>query len=723
MAKNIVLLSDGTGNSAGKAQKTNVWRLYRALDLQAGDQVAFYDDGVGTQQFKPLMLLGGAVGLGLKENVIELYEVLCRNYQAPDKEKGEDGDRIYLFGFSRGAYTVRAVVGLIHNCGLVRYTGDDAKLRDDAKAKYKEFRRRFNGSAKRAVRRLFDRPLPSVAAPVHSDAPQITFVGVWDTVDAYGFPIDMLALAWDALIYALHFPDRKLSPMVQKAAHAVALDDERHSFHPVLWDEKDETDPRRIEQVWFAGAHANVGGGYAKDELSLVPLDWMMARAEAAGEGNGLRFLADERRRSHDMANLHGAQHDSRAGLAAYFRYKPRRVYDLCHDTLNDVTIEVPKIHESVFERIEGNVVPYGPLGIPVQYDVVGTDSGRDPRSYENLEQAKARVEALAPAWRLVFWRRCLYLALLAATGTLVSSRFFLDWTLGGVCGGPLCFLDTPVDILTAVIPDFAAGWLEALRQNPGWLAGFAIVFLALFISKMVAFRRTRKFAATAWARLKGRDASAPAAAPSLRDPDPSPAPSLAGHRLRFGVAAVAAAVILIVGVLFIDRAVFEIRTALGETCETNGSSVPLSVAGGTDEFTVDEPCRATGIKLEKGTRYRFEVAAASWRDGDIAAGPDGFTNPWDAVKLALMVPARRVWTEPWFKLMGRVGNTGKDRFAIGAGPVEVTARSDGELFLFVNDAVCGFCPGKGWAWPYNWAVGENEGLAKVTVTPLSADD
>jgi len=110
MPKNIVLFSDGTGNSSAKLFKTNVWRLYEATDLRRPDQIAYYDDGVGTSPFKPYALLGGALGLGLKRNVKHIYAFLCRNYEA--------GDRIYAFGFSRGAFTIRILIGLVHNQGL-----------------------------------------------------------------------------------------------------------------------------------------------------------------------------------------------------------------------------------------------------------------------------------------------------------------------------------------------------------------------------------------------------------------------------------------------------------------------------------------------------------------------------------------------------------------------------------------------------------------------------
>ena len=102
MARKIILLSDGTGNSAAKVWRTNVWRMFESLDLSGSDQIAFYDDGVGTSSFKPLAILGGGFGWGLKRNVLDLYKFLCRNYQSND-------DEIFAFGFSRGAFTIRSL--------------------------------------------------------------------------------------------------------------------------------------------------------------------------------------------------------------------------------------------------------------------------------------------------------------------------------------------------------------------------------------------------------------------------------------------------------------------------------------------------------------------------------------------------------------------------------------------------------------------------------------
>jgi uncharacterized protein (DUF2235 family) len=128
VARKIILLSDGTGSSASKVWRTNVWRTFESLDLSNSDQVAFYDDGVGTSSFKPLAIIGGAFGYGLKRNVIDLYKFVCRNYRLASDYRREQqsntsgsddfkDDEIYGFGFSRGAFTIRIVAGLIADQG------------------------------------------------------------------------------------------------------------------------------------------------------------------------------------------------------------------------------------------------------------------------------------------------------------------------------------------------------------------------------------------------------------------------------------------------------------------------------------------------------------------------------------------------------------------------------------------------------------------------------
>lgn len=362
MPKNIVICSDGTGNSDIKGRGTNVFKLYEAVDLHwpyLARQVAFYDDGVGTERFKPLQLLGGAFGLGLSRNIRRLYADLVRTY--------EPGDQIYLFGFSRGAYTVRALAGLISTCGVLDWAkfGNDADLKAGVRRAYREYRQKYRTTLGRYVRKPYtaERAREFRERESAREAP-IEFVGVWDTVDAVGLPDD-IAAPINALVYRFQFPDRKLSPLVKRACHALSINDERRTFQPVMWDEDGE-EPGRIEQVWFAGVHANVGGGYPKQGMSLVALDWMMSKAEAAG----LQFLKRERDEYQERRNVNDKLYNSRAGLAVYYRYAPRDIAAMCeaHHT-------APRIHVSALERIAQATEGYAPGNIPMTDTVVVTDN------------------------------------------------------------------------------------------------------------------------------------------------------------------------------------------------------------------------------------------------------------------------------------------------------------------------------------------------------------
>ena len=272
MGRTIVLLSDGTGNTPNKVWRTNVWRTFQSLDRTSADQLAYYDDGVGTSSFIPLAVVGGMFGFGLKRNVINLYKFVCRTYQFND-------DEIYAFGFSRGAFTIRTLLEIIATQGLVNFQSQ-AELDRKAEAVYRAHRieraqpiiplealfRRFQNFNREKYEKADNR----------FDV-KIRFVGLWDTVAAYGLPIEALTRALSRWFWPLDLPTRELPEIVQRACHALSLDDERKTFHPILWNER--TEPRaqpesdgkryirneRISQVWFAGSHANVGGGYPDD--------------------------------------------------------------------------------------------------------------------------------------------------------------------------------------------------------------------------------------------------------------------------------------------------------------------------------------------------------------------------------------------------------------------------------------------------------------------------
>lgn len=350
--KNIIVCSDGTGNKGGKGYGTNVWRIYNSVDINEHTalgvkaQITYYDDGVGTDENKYLKAFSGAFGWGISRNIKQAYKFLCRNYQ--------EGDHVYLFGFSRGAYTVRALGAFISQVGYIKnvHSLTDAKLEEKINilvAKYHSNRRKKDKTT------------------LDSDSCEgkIKAICVWDTVAALGLPFDIgLRTIIQKLFFSFNFKDFKLSDKVEKAYQALAIDDERATFHPLLWDESDESKERkRISQVWFSGVHSNVGGGYPKQELSYVTLYWMIQEiGDPLGKG-GVRFNQSFLPEVISNMNVHGKLYDSRAGIASYYRYEPRNIENLCSE--REVT---PVIHSSVWERIRRKTDGYAPSNLVRTY-------------------------------------------------------------------------------------------------------------------------------------------------------------------------------------------------------------------------------------------------------------------------------------------------------------------------------------------------------------------
>lgn len=255
MSKKIIYCSDGTWNS-GTRTNTNVYRLYRALTVSA-TQVPLYDPGVGSDGGVLSRLRGGAFGEGLVENVREGYERIAAIF--------EDGDQLFLFGFSRGAYTARSLGGMIAYCGLP--TGKpNPRLVADA---FTAYRNRRPGEPK------WSNP-PSDTQLV---AGHVVMVGVWDTVGTLGVPGALFGRQ-DAKRYG--FLNTGLHRDVEAGYHALSLDEKRHQYPPTLWDEA-PVNGQIIEQVWFAGAHCDVGGGLPATSLSDITLAWMLSHAEKHG--------------------------------------------------------------------------------------------------------------------------------------------------------------------------------------------------------------------------------------------------------------------------------------------------------------------------------------------------------------------------------------------------------------------------------------------------------
>jgi uncharacterized protein (DUF2235 family) len=402
MPKNIVICSDGTGNTAIKGRGTNVFKLFEAIDLHGhrtdpklDPQIAFYDDGVGTEDLKTLRLLGGIAGVGLARNVRQLYRELARVY--------DPGDRIFLFGFSRGAFTVRTLAGMIATCGILN--GSDVSrlptakaLKDAVDRTYDAYRAGYDSYLTQFVGWLLGWPDHKTAVgrlheeyPFHSSV-RIAFVGVWDTVDAVGMPFALGKLV-NRWIYQFKFPTQELSKSVERACHALAIDDERLSFAPVLWREAAD-DGGRIEQVWFAGAHSNVGGGYPKQGMSLVALEWMLRRAMDLGKLR-VQPLDLELYRGH--ASVDDKLYDPRAGKGIFYRWAPRDIAALCR--ANNVQ---PQVHLSVVERIAHGTEGYAPGNLPLNAGVIITPTG-DP--YADTT-AQCRAEAVEKVLQQAFMSR-----------------------------------------------------------------------------------------------------------------------------------------------------------------------------------------------------------------------------------------------------------------------------------------------------------------------------
>ena len=549
--RRIIVLSDGTGNSAGKLFRTNVWRLYQAIEVADGSQITRYDDGVGTSSFKPLAILGGAIGWGLKRNIINLYMFIARNY--------EPGDDIYAFGFSRGAFTVRVLIKFILSEGIVDkyYSEDD--LRWKANQLYRRFRTRRKtrfglATLGRAIRDMiiwvlakFFRGTDDAVTSKIPDA--IKFIGVWDTVDAYGLPVYELKKGIDKYIWPLALEDRELDARIKKARHAICIDDQRKTFHPLLWDESTTAEPasvqesasERLLQVFFVGVHANLGGGYPDDNLSYVPLNWMMKEAAKAG----LRFDTAAIAQLAANANPFGTLYDSRRGLAAYYRYEPRHLVPPRDH--QGAVIPYPKVHESVLVRMAFGTDAYAPLAFPYDSHIVIEPSwdqvlaGLSPKydivsvcEYPKLKKpagpyaklcgvnagdqvlsnlSRPDVHSIELIWDTVWWRRIAYFATVFASLALLASPLFtvsLVIALVAVAfnlenlGNAINVVSPPIvelaaKAMSAVAPHALSPWIDAFRNDPANFLTLALLIAGCLLWGGLVDRRIRDRSSSVW--------------------------------------------------------------------------------------------------------------------------------------------------------------------------------------------------------------------------------
>ena len=491
--KNIVLCSDGTGNKGGYGADSNVYKTYKAVDVTTPGvhQYTFYDQGVGTDKSdtsknKYRTALSGAFGFGFQKNVVHLYHFLARCYQP--------GDKIFLFGFSRGAATVRAFAGFLNASGLVdirhakspdgvfdsdrfEQLVDEALdcYRSEDKAKQQAFKNRYAVSD--------DRHAPNGDLRIH-------FIGVWDTVSALGFPEDFSVLLQSAgrfldratdrvPAWKHHFYDYELNDSIQNAYQALAIDDERQTFRPKVWDETRFNNT--VEQVWFAGVHSNVGGGYPRTGMSDVALVWMLEKAVA----HGLVVYGDVFASYRESANVYDKLYDSRDGMALYYRYGPRDLEQLCAGKLKSRIA----VHFSAYRKLKEISEAYAPDGMPARFDVVDIDDN-NPKLAKRVLTVDVAADGKESAWRehvtaaerIIAARKTLYFWFSELTMAIILlSWWFWKWPPEVVTAWQGEGLFSLIgDGLRYVTPVFFEHFITYVVDIHPWIAAIMLAVLAL---------------------------------------------------------------------------------------------------------------------------------------------------------------------------------------------------------------------------------------------------
>lgn len=326
--KRIVIFCDGTWNTPDELENnkpcsTNVVKMAKALCPKSIDGVIqkfYYDTGVGVEGSKIKRLYEGATGVGIVNNIMQAYLYIIENY--------EIGDELFLFGFSRGAFTVRSLSGLIRNSGILdkKYTN---KI-DEAFALYHSRHPQYHP---REIEATLFRKTFAV-----EDVTPIKFIGVWDTVGALGNPLILNGI----VTRNNEFHNTGLSSKIQHAYQALAIDEKRKNFMPALWIQQENVPNQKLEQMWFCGVHSDIGGGYAESSLSDISLQWMLEKAKSCN----LNF---------DNIEIHpdclGYIHESRNGM---YKLKCEYFREIDLPTKKGVTNE--KIHPSVILRYKNDI-------------------------------------------------------------------------------------------------------------------------------------------------------------------------------------------------------------------------------------------------------------------------------------------------------------------------------------------------------------------------------
>jgi uncharacterized protein (DUF2235 family) len=712
--RKYVLFADGTGN-AYTTQESNVWRLYEALDRTKPDQVAYYIKGVGTAGWRPLAALDGATGIGVPSNVRKLYRFLCWNWQP--------GDEIYIFGFSRGSFTARTLAALIATQGLVPAIIDGVpvsheEMQRNAIAAWRAYRGKTVPWTKslptiwlaRIIRDvvlaayhflLRHRSYSKVRENMDDQRRNvgIKFLGLFDTVEAFGVPIEELRTAIDWAIWPISFRNRILSEKVACARHALSLDDERTAFHPIRFAHK--KDSERIKEVWFAGVHSDVGGGYPDGTLSYVPLVWMAEQV-----GNDLRFQPGSIEHFKTYQSAIGPMHDSRSGAAIMWRYGPRPIGE-------DEKVDggPPVVHLSVVDRMLHGCDNYAPIMLPASAKVLMPDGNvmalteNETRkamksAYEtSVKVQDARATAAADAFvkmkppdgkmvnltlDTVWWRRFAYFSLLGMIALFAAWPWAAEKVVGILAGptdnvnlggvsalaiirwldhGLRAVVASTAGLLEGFLPSYAEPWSEIAVVYP--VATTIVVALAVIAWRFNAFLgdRIHERARLAWNRPNRMVAAA--VGPGNWLLAIGRVMRLHAWPLRMAFTNVMLPGIFLIAIfglalLAAGRSYFNWRAGTGDFCK---SAAPLTAVGDQPVaaqalFDTKKLCWASGLWVEKDRKYRIWIAVKDpWFDRTIMSGANGFKL--HSFSHVATLPIRRWYRADWFQPVLRIGKEG----------------------------------------------------------------
>lgn len=738
MTKRIVLFADGTGN-AFTEQESNVWRLYQALDAADPDVEAHYIPGVGTSKIKLVALIDSGTGFGVPANVRKLYRFLCWNWT--------EGAEVYLFGFSRGSFTIRTLAAMIASQGLAPnrigdHAASHAEMDRNVMGAWRAYRehsapfewrkmspvvwlmRRLRDFCVWTSRRLTGSPLHSeVLVQRDREQPErkeisLAFMGLFDTVEAFGVPIEELRKAVDYALWPISFRNHRLACGVRVARHALSLDDERTTFHPLRIDQspRPKSDPCRqpesdISEVWFSGVHSDVGGGYPDGATSLAPLLWMAGEAR----DQGLDFRADPLAEWSQQVSPTAPLHDSRAGLSVYYRYSPRKIETGAADG------GPPVVHHSVVERIVSGCDGYAPLVLPRDIRILlpngeAVECPVRPERAQSFAAAPAEtLLALSDAMKLevppekflcrardLIWRRRVYYFLLVFATFWFVIQPALSFEPSGsgsslpqAANGLLQKLDdffsafgrTTFNAIAPMTPPVVRPWFDFVARHP--LRGaFDLGLILFFYFQSGALRdRIRDYAHDAWfSKRKAVPESDFAGGETLtsrfrKSPIVNSLADLATEHI-FPVLGVLA--IYLAAATFISRASVNALNGGGAICHSTNHGQGLALGDGATTtlrgFSPASPCFDTGVDVVAGATYQIAIKQTEpFADQTFYAPPAGFKASGPAFVAGL--PFRRWWRADWFAPIAQIGERAAAEFPLtpinGVHPRATTSAKD----------------------------------------------